>query len=76
MLTGRVESDNGKVVTLRTGPLTPPTTVPVDKIKSRRISPISTMPKNLLDNLTQEDILDLLAYLRAAGNPNDLAFKP
>ena len=76
VLTGRVESDNGKVVTLRTGPLTPPTTVPVDKIKSRRISPISTMPKNLLDNLTQEDILDLLAYLRAAGNPNDLAFKP
>jgi putative heme-binding domain-containing protein len=76
VLTGRVESDNGKVVTLRTGPLTPPTTVPVDKIKQRRISPVSTMPKGLLDNLKQDEILDLLAYLRAAGNPNDLAFKP
>jgi putative heme-binding domain-containing protein len=76
VLTGRVESDNGKVVTLRTGPLTPPTTVPVDKIKTRRISPISTMPKGLLDNLKQDEILDLLAYLRAAGNPNDVAFRP
>jgi hypothetical protein len=49
--------------------------VPVDKIKSRRISPISTMPQGLLNNLNEEEILDLLAYLRAAGNPNDVAFK-
>jgi superfamily I DNA/RNA helicase len=34
------------------------------------------MPKGLLDNLKQDEILDLLAYLRAAGNPNDVAFRP
>ena len=42
-------------------------TVPVDKIKSRRLSPVSTMPNGLLNNLTEEEILDLLAYLRAGG---------
>jgi putative heme-binding domain-containing protein len=75
VLTGRVESDNGKDVVLRTGPLTPAITVSVDKIKSRRISPVSTMPQGLLNNLTEEEVLDLLAFLRAAGNPNDVAFK-
>ncbi len=73
--TGRVESDNGKHVVLRTGPLSPPVVVPVDEIKSRRLSPVSTMPAGLLSNLTEEEVLDLLAFLRAAGNPNDVAFK-
>jgi hypothetical protein len=49
--------------------------VPVEKIKSRRLSSVSTMPNGLLNNLTEEEILDLLAFLRAAGNPNDVAFK-
>ncbi|MGB7159779.1 MAG: hypothetical protein WBD40_17060, partial [Tepidisphaeraceae bacterium] len=75
VLTGRVESDDGKTVVLRTGPLTGSISVPIDKIKARRLSPVSTMPKNLLDNLSEEEILDLLAYLRAAGNPNDIAFE-
>ncbi|MDQ3439840.1 MAG: c-type cytochrome, partial [Planctomycetota bacterium] len=73
--TGRVESDDGKHVVLRTGPLSPPVVVPVKKITSRRLSPVSTMPNGLLNNLTEEEILDLLAFLRAAGNPNDVAFK-
>ncbi|HEV2295383.1 MAG TPA: family 16 glycoside hydrolase [Tepidisphaeraceae bacterium] len=73
--TGRLESDDGKHVVLRTGPLTPPVVIPVSEIKSRRLSPVSTMPSGLLNNLTAEEILDLLAYLRAAGNPNDVAFK-
>lgn len=75
VLTGRIESDNGKQVMLRINPLMPPVTIPAGDIKSRRPSPVSTMPKNLLDNLTEEEILDLLAYLRAGGNPNDIAFQ-
>ena len=34
------------------------------------------MPQGLLDVLTEDEILDLLAYIRSAGDPNDRAFKP
>ena len=32
------------------------------------------MPQGLANSLTKEEILDLLAYLRSAGNPQDKAF--
>ncbi len=33
------------------------------------------MPKGLLDKLTREEILDLIAYVAAGGNPNHPLFK-
>ena len=33
------------------------------------------MPKGLLDKLTREEILDLLAYIAAGGDPEHAVFK-
>jgi putative heme-binding domain-containing protein len=45
-------------------------------IASRTLSPISLMPKNLLNTLNPSEVLDLLAYLFSRGNPQDPRFKP
>jgi len=37
------------------------------EISERRPSQISPMPDGLLDQLTQEEILDLLAYIESTG---------
>ncbi|MEZ6141725.1 MAG: ThuA domain-containing protein [Zavarzinella sp.] len=44
-------------------------------IDSRRTSPVSIMPAGVLNTLDKEQILDLLAYLLAGGNPEAPAFK-
>ena len=33
------------------------------------------MPKGLLDKLTREEVLDLLAYVIAGGNPKHKSFQ-
>jgi hypothetical protein len=38
-------------------------------------SPVSMMPKGLLDKLTRDEILDLVAYLAARGDKNHGLFK-
>ena len=43
-------------------------------IKERRPSKISMMPQGLLDVLSEDEVLDLLAYLRSAGDEKDPAF--
>jgi hypothetical protein len=34
------------------------------------------MPKGLLDPLSESEVLDLLAYTLARGNPKDARFQP
>ncbi len=41
-----------------------------NNVEESRISDTSMMPASLVDTLTQEEILDLLAYLRSGGNPD------
>jgi putative heme-binding domain-containing protein len=55
------------------GKLTP---VSVNEIEESLPSKVSMMPNGLLDTLTQEEILDLVAYLRAGGDPQHQVFKP
>ena len=38
-------------------------------IKSREMSKLSIMPQGLLNTHTEEEILDLLAYLESMGDP-------
>jgi hypothetical protein len=38
-------------------------------------SKASMMPNGLLDTLNLEEALDLIAYLKSGGNPNDAMFK-
>ena len=45
----------------------------IDEIKT---SPISAMPTGLLDGFTQEEILDMIAFLKSQGNPNHKIFSP
>ena len=58
-------------------PLKPGTrvAVPAAEIESVTRSTVSAMPLGLLNRFTREEILDLLAYLNAAGNPEDPAFE-
>ncbi|MFP6597033.1 MAG: heme-binding protein [Candidatus Hydrogenedentota bacterium] len=43
-------------------------------VKSIEASTTSQMPDGLLDVLNEDEMLDLLAYLRSRGNPEDSAF--
>ncbi len=45
-----------------------PSEVKKDEIVNQKKSPISLMPKGLLDKLTREEILDLVAYIVAKGD--------
>ena len=45
----------------------PPVTVKKSEIDERVKSPLSIMPKGLLNKLTQEEILDLIAFGHRVG---------
>lgn len=57
---------------LATRPLEPYqlTEIPKVDIESFEISETSVMPADLLNSFTKDEILDLLAWLEAGGNPN------
>ncbi len=67
---GTIERENEEAVTIRTSPLLPQTsTLPQSDIARREPSAVSPMPPGLLNVLTQNQILDLLAYLESGGDP-------
>jgi hypothetical protein len=45
-------------------------------IASRAAAKLSPMPEGLVNILTKDDILDLLAYIESAGKKDHPAFKP
>jgi hypothetical protein len=47
----------------------------VDSIEAIRPSQVSMMPTGLLNTMSDKDVLDLLAYLISAGNPDHPLFK-
>jgi hypothetical protein len=71
VVVGRVLPGDYRSPTLRVLPelLAPDKIVTIDKseIQSHRPSPVSPMPTGLLDALTRDEILDLLAFLRTPG---------
>lgn len=74
---GRVVYDDGRLLRVRANPFTHKVTeVAADRIKTRKVSRISEMPEGLLDIFTEEEVLDLVAYMRSGGNPKDPAFNP
>ncbi|HEY1859474.1 MAG TPA: hypothetical protein VGG61_03925, partial [Gemmataceae bacterium] len=52
-----------------------PLILKISEIDERKKSPTSMMPKGLLDKLTSEEILDLIAYIAARGEPEHALFK-
>jgi putative heme-binding domain-containing protein len=74
--TGRVISETDDTIVLRPSMLAPGTQeIHKADIKSREVSKISPMPPGLVNMLSKQEILDLLAYLEAAGHPDGAPFK-
>lgn len=76
IVTGRPVGVSKTTITVETDPIRQ-TTVPVarEEIEESILSKTSPMPANLIDVLTQEEILDLLAYLKAGGDPQATPFQ-
>jgi len=73
---GVIEAESAAALTLRPNPLAAETIeVPVAKIASREASAISSMPAGLLKVLERDEMLDLLAYLEAGGDPGHAIFR-
>ena len=53
----------------------PPVTFDRADIEERTKSPTSIMPKGLLDKLTSEEILDLIAYIAVRGDAKAAVFQ-
>lgn len=74
-VTGWIVFETADKVTIITDPITTKRIdVKKSEIQSRRISQLSPMPEGLVDTLTREDILDLLAYIESAGKKDSPAF--
>ena len=76
VVTGLVLEETGDTVKVIENPLakTEPVIIKKSEIDTREKSPISIMPKGLLDKLTRDEILDLIAYIAARGNKDDMLF--
>jgi putative heme-binding domain-containing protein len=75
-VTGMIVKEDADNVSVQTGPsdaLIQP--LKTSEIRERQPQTSSTMPLGLLNSLSKEQILDLLAYLEAGGNPQPHAHK-
>lgn len=74
--TGLILEETGDAIKLLENPLAKTAAVTIEKsnIETRTKSPTSIMPKGLLDKLTREEILDLLAYVIARGDQKNAVF--
>jgi len=78
VISGVVIHEDDQVVRLLSNPLDEgekPKEVAKADIDERVASETSLMPPGLLNTLTREDILDLLAYLESGGDPAHAAFR-
>jgi len=76
IITGMVVEENDKSIKVMVDPLAKgePTVLDKDEIVGQKISAVSTMPQGLLNKLTKEEILDLMAYVLARGDKKNPAF--
>ncbi len=72
---GRIERDDAQGLALRRLPPSEDV-IELDRseIMSRRLHPLSRMPSGLLDVLSEDEILDLFAYVLAGGDARDASF--
>ncbi len=77
VITGLVVEESGDVIKVVENPLVKadPVVLTRGDVEERKRSPVSIMPKGLLDKLTRDEILDLVAYVAARGNRNHELFK-
>ena len=77
LVTGLILEETPETVKVIENPLAKAEPVILKKsdIVERKKSPTSIMPKGLLDKLTRDEVLDLLAYVVAGGNERDAVFQ-
>jgi putative heme-binding domain-containing protein len=77
LLTGIILKETPTTVEVIENPLAKAQSVVLKKadIETRNKVPTSIMPKGLLDKLTREEVLDLIAYVVAGGDPKDKLFQ-
>ena len=76
-MNGRVIDEQDGVLHINLNPYAPSEFEAVAKedIKEQMPSPVSLMPAGLINRLNEEELLDLMAYLKAGGNPEDEVFQ-
>jgi putative heme-binding domain-containing protein len=76
-VTGLILEEKDGLVKVIENPLAKaePLVLKATEIDERRKSPVSMMPKGLLDKLTKEEILDLIAYVAAKGDEKHRLFQ-
>jgi putative heme-binding domain-containing protein len=76
-VTGLILEEKDDMVKVIENPLakTEPTVLKKSEIAARDKSPTSIMPKGLLDKLTREEILDLIAYVASKGDAKHKLFQ-
>ncbi len=77
VINGRIMNLSGDSVRVMVNMMNPDEIVSVDRkmLKEMKPSEVSMMPPGLLNTLSKDDVLDLLAYLLSAGNPEDPMFE-
>ncbi len=73
---GRSAGEEGQMLLIAPNVFAPDEVVRIPRadIVKQSFSQVSPMPAGLLDTLTREEVLDLLAYLIAEGDPKNAAF--
>ena len=73
---GRIVGEAGESIEILQNPYSAVrTSIKISDIQSRENSTLSPMPEGLIQVLTKDEILDLLAYLESGGNPQKSNFK-
>jgi putative heme-binding domain-containing protein len=74
-LDGRIVEEDANRVVLQANPLLPEKqTIKKSDIKDRRASKLSPMPEGLINVLSKDEVLDLLAYIESGGRKDSPAF--
>lgn len=76
IISGLIVNETPQAIRVIENPLAKaePIEIPVSEIETRQKSAVSLMPNGLLDKLTREEVLDLLAYIVARGDEHAAAF--
>jgi putative heme-binding domain-containing protein len=76
-VTGLIVEETADAVKIVENPVAglAPRVLKKDDIENRQKSPTSLMPKGLLDKLSRDEILDLVAYVYARGNKGHAVFQ-
>ncbi|MDA1202015.1 MAG: GDSL-type esterase/lipase family protein [Planctomycetota bacterium] len=78
VITGLVVEETPAAVAIVENPVAKaePIRIPKSEIDERTTSPVSIMPKGLLDTLNRDEVLDLIAYVAARGDESSCLFSP